>query len=336
MCIFQAKNLIVPLLSGRQFILRVCCFGTFFFILVSSVSQNYFVLLIDRILTGVFQGPLHMCYTYAIEMVSTKQRSTAALFLFVSQFIGCCFATTMGFLIIPNDNLGWQWYQVIKALPFCLGWILISLLPESPRYLLTSGKAEEALNVIQFLNPSENHNLKLKPLLAENRGSYRSLLNSPTCVKTLLALVIVTSMVRLDKTATGLLLLESLQIPERDGACFFISGYYDVEISCERLKHEDYVFYTIFASSYAVAALISKPMADFFGRRISLQILGIVSTAQLSMFVFCKPDLIQTFLAVSCRAFLSAASMICYLFINESFPTATRTLCFGMSCFSLN
>ena len=181
----------VPLLSGRQFILRMCCFGTFILILTSSVSQNYSVLVIDRILTGVFQGPLHMCYTYAIEMVSTKQRSTAALFLFVSQFIGCCFATTMGFLIIPNDNLGWQVYQVIMSLPFCLGFILICLLPESPRYLLTSGKHEEALKVIQFFNPSENHNVKLKPVLAETRGSFQALFSNPTCIKTLLALVIV-------------------------------------------------------------------------------------------------------------------------------------------------
>ena len=311
-----------------------CCFFTLVLLIVSMFTRDYILFSICRFTMGLFYGPLHLCYTYATELVSTKHRSTAVLFLFSAQSVGAFFATSMGLLVIPNEHLGWQFYLAVVSIPFFLGFVILSVLPETPRFFLTSGRSKQALAVIQCLNPTTNHLVKLKPVVSGSRGSFREIFKDPETVKTLISLLISTSMIRMTKVAVGLLFVESLQIPEAEDDCILVSGYYDVHIRCERLKYEDYGLVVILACSYAIAAVLSKPMADFFGRRNSLLLLGIISEVQFSMFFFCKPDLLQTLLALSCRSLLSASLMVSYLFINESFPTSTRALSFGIVLFS--
>ena len=297
-------------------------------------AKDYISFSICIFTMGLFYGPLHLCYTYATELVSTKHRSTAVLFLFSAQSVGAFFATSMGLLVIPNEKLGWQIYQALVSIPFFLGFVILAVLPETPRFFITSGKPKEALEVIQCLNPTKNLLVKLKPVASVSRGSFREIFKDLENVKSLLALLVSTSMIRMAKAAVGLLFVESLQIPEAEDGCILVSGNHDVQIRCERLKYEDYGLVVILACSFVIAAMLSKPMADFFGRRKSLLLLGAISVVQLSMFFFCKPDLLQTILALSCRSILSASLMVSYLFINESFPTSTRALSFGIVLFS--
>ena len=250
----------------------------------------------------------------------------------MSQAIGTFLGAKLGLLLIPNENLGWMYYQGIISFLFLLGFIFLFFVPETPRFLHTSGKSEKALNVIRKFNPSPNHFVVLQPVTLEDRGSVEVLVKHPFCLKTLLVMLVVTSMIRMDKHAVGLLFLESLQSPETSD-CVFVSGYDHKAKSCKRLTTKDYSLDIFLSSSHVIGALVSKTMADIFGRRKSLLIFGFVTVLQFSFFFFCKPDLVQTLLAVSCRSVITSALMICFVYINELFPTSLRGMAYGTILF---
>ena len=315
--------------SGRRFTLLTCSLLTSILLFVSVFSPDYILFFIFRFVTGLFFSGLYVTYTYASEVVSTHYRTRASLFLFLSQATGAYLGAFVAMLIIPNENLGWEYYQVFISTLFFLSFILLLFVPETPRFLLTSGNCTQALAVIQRFNSDCNLLVTLRPVISQDRGSLRVLINDASCVKTLLGMMIVTSMVRLDKYAVGLLFLENLQNPNAEN-CVLVSRYHHVNIGCGRLSTKDYELYVIMSCSNLIAALLSKSMADLFGRRKTLLIFGFLTVIQLSIFFFCKPDLVHTFLALSTRSLITTSQMISFVCINELFPTSLRGLCYGI------
>lgn len=49
------------------------------------------------------------------------------------------------------NSLGWRWFIIIVSLPIIPSIILLLILPESPRYLIVSGKQKEAKEAIKFM-----------------------------------------------------------------------------------------------------------------------------------------------------------------------------------------
>jgi len=79
--------------------------------------------------------------------------------------VGTVLEAGLAWLILPT--LGWRWLLVISALPLLLVLLGLLLLPESPRYLLSAGKADRALEILREI-ARENGNFlpegTLKPL----------------------------------------------------------------------------------------------------------------------------------------------------------------------------
>lgn len=87
-------------------------------------------------------GEIPIMASYIGEFAASKRRGRFALGYQMLFTIGLLFAGLAGVFVVPN--LGWQWMFIIGALPAVIALPLRWLLPESPRWLASRGRSEEA------------------------------------------------------------------------------------------------------------------------------------------------------------------------------------------------
>jgi putative MFS transporter len=123
-----------------------------FFSLVASVSPGYDVFLSARVLAGAGAGAESAIIApFLSEFVPAARRGwfVGALAGFFS--FGFVAAALLGRFIVPALPDGWRWAQVVTALPVVMLLWWRRTLPESPRYLLSSGDLPGAERVVADL-----------------------------------------------------------------------------------------------------------------------------------------------------------------------------------------
>ncbi|KAJ9599348.1 hypothetical protein L9F63_010169 [Diploptera punctata] len=133
---------------------------------VSSLSHAYWLFVTLRFLNGFFIcAPSAVVFAYLGEFHSQATRTRAVLFMSVFLSLGGLLSTSQGlaWLLIPKvwtleipwlgiNYSSWRVFIVTGALPsFVAAFMLTFLLPESPKYLFTVGKEQEALNVLRYV-----------------------------------------------------------------------------------------------------------------------------------------------------------------------------------------
>ena len=117
--------------------------------LVAALSFNFEVFLIARIIAGAGAGAESAIIApFLSEFVPSHKRGwfVGALAGFFSfGFVG---AALIGRFVVPVFPEGWRWAQVITFLPIVMLLWWRRSLPESPRYLINVGRAEEAAQVV--------------------------------------------------------------------------------------------------------------------------------------------------------------------------------------------
>ena len=128
--------------------------------------------------------------------------------------------------------------------------------PETPRFLLISGKRKEAATVIQKLDPKVGEKLELSPLTITERGSWRDLTRTLDD-KVLLGLLSITFfLMRLFNLGSPLLYYETLQNPHASESDSIFVKTYNPSKECERLKTADYALATLYTVSQLIGAFI--------------------------------------------------------------------------------
>src|SRR5271170_7409764 len=87
-------------------------------------------------------GEVPVAASYISELTRAKGRGRFVLLYELVFPIGLVSAGLLGSWIVPR--FGWQWMFVIGALPAIVAVVLQRLLPESPRWLATHGRAADA------------------------------------------------------------------------------------------------------------------------------------------------------------------------------------------------
>lgn len=117
------------------------------------VSIDGFVaLLIGRIIVGLGIGLASMTVPLYIAEVSPAAHRGAmvtmnVLFITGGQFVA--YLVAAGFAEVPN---GWRYMLGLSGAPAVVQFIGMCFLPESPRYLLSKGKSQEAYKVLERMN----------------------------------------------------------------------------------------------------------------------------------------------------------------------------------------
>ena len=286
--------------------------------------------LFGLVLTGFGRGASFISFTYPTEIVGCHLRSTASIFIFLASGFGSFLGCVIAMVIIPHHPDSWRLYLAILATMHFVGFLLLFFISETPRYLLVSGKREKAVHVIQTFNLRKNQGVEIRPATAETRGSVLDLWLNSECFKNVVITTLLGFVIATISVGTILLFLESLQNNKAHKDCVLVESL-EFEKLCKTLSADDYMLQSLSSTAMILGALLMKVIADSFGRRNSLLANGHIAIFLTSLFLFCKPKLIQTILSFNARIFLSTARVILGLYANELFPTCLRGVTSGIT-----
>ena len=111
--------------------------------LACAFATGYSTLFAFRFIQGIgLGGEVPLMAAYINEFAKAKGRGRFSLNVQVLFSIGLLVVALVGIYVVPH--WGWQWMFVIGAVPALLAIPLRTLLPESPRWLASQGRFEEA------------------------------------------------------------------------------------------------------------------------------------------------------------------------------------------------
>lgn len=136
---------------GRRFVYQfnLLLFGVF--TILGAFAPNIGLLVACRFIAGLGLGAEQpLCFAYAGEYSPKRIRGRI---LAIIHFVGgaCVWPASTLFVLAFRDHIGWQGVWICFGVGALIVWVLRFTLPESPRYLSTHGRGEEALSVLERL-----------------------------------------------------------------------------------------------------------------------------------------------------------------------------------------
>ncbi|OGE54489.1 hypothetical protein PENARI_c006G02051 [Penicillium arizonense] len=119
-------------------------------VILQSASQNVGMFLASRLILGTgIPFAVSGASQLLAELTYPRERAVITGLFNTSWFIGSIMAAgvTLGTYTMPND-WGWRIPSIVQAAPSILQIIFIWFIPESPRWLLSKDRSEEAFDVL--------------------------------------------------------------------------------------------------------------------------------------------------------------------------------------------
>ncbi|KAI4457434.1 synaptic vesicle glycoprotein 2 [Holotrichia oblita] len=146
---------------GRKKILIIGYLLDAICVIIAGLSQSYEMLLTAKFFTGlIMNGPFAALTTIISEFHCAKYRGKVVMVLGVIYSVGQLIIPALGWLIIPrnmdydllNGNIklhSWNVFILICSIPSIIAFVGHCFLPESPKFLMTVGRNEEALRTFK-------------------------------------------------------------------------------------------------------------------------------------------------------------------------------------------
>ncbi|KAM7500550.1 hypothetical protein LguiA_024964 [Lonicera macranthoides] len=149
---------------GRRIAILIADFLFFVGAIIMASAPNPASLIVGRVFVGLGVGMASMTAPlYISEASPAKIRgalvSTNGFLITGGQFLS--YLINLAFTRAPGT---WRWMLGIAGLPALLQFILMLLLPESPRWLYRKGKHEEAKAILKKIYPAEDVDSEIQAL----------------------------------------------------------------------------------------------------------------------------------------------------------------------------
>lgn len=319
---------------GRRRLFLVTLAVYLIFSVLTAFSWSFFSFALFRFLAGMgIGGEYSAIYSAIDEMIPARVRGQLALFVSGTYWGGAILASLLTVVLLNPEFVdqfyGWRFAFALGAV-LALGVLLVRrYVPESPRWLMTHGKVDEAERVVgeiedevrryterEELPPVEGEPITIEQREAIGFGLIARVMFKMYPVRTVLGLVLMASQAFLYN------------------AIFFTAGL--VLGSFFGVPPGSIPYYLVFfALGNLLGPFLLGPLFDRVGRRPMIS--GCYATAgilmALSGYLFYQ-DVIgaaaQTALWVALFFFASAAASAAYLTVSEVFPMEIRAMAIAL------
>lgn len=149
---------------GRKRTLSILSVGFAVFAVISALSPNIPFMLVTRFLLGIAIGASSVTVpAYIAEIAPPRTRGKLVSFQQLMIATGLLLAYFVGYLFTPSGQ--WRWMIALGAVPAIVMAIGLFRLPESPRWLITKGRRQEATRVLQLVVPAHQVEAEEKGIL---------------------------------------------------------------------------------------------------------------------------------------------------------------------------
>ena len=129
---------------------------------VCALSWNFNALLVFRLIQGIgLGGEVPIAATYINEIVRAKGRGRFFLLYELIFPIGLVGASLLGYWLVPR--FGWRIMFLIGGVPAFLALFVQRILPESPRWLISKGRLDDAERVVEQMERGVSKDVGLLP-----------------------------------------------------------------------------------------------------------------------------------------------------------------------------
>lgn len=149
--------------------------------IASGLATSTTLLLAARILLGLAIGAASVAvpaYIAEIAPAHLRGRLVSVNQLMISSGILISYVT--GYVL--SDSQAWRWMLAVAAVPAVIMLVALPMLPESPRWLLSQGREQEARRLLQRTRPADAVDDEVAEITAamqaESRHTFRDLLSS--------------------------------------------------------------------------------------------------------------------------------------------------------------
>ncbi|WP_316839716.1 sugar porter family MFS transporter [Pedobacter gandavensis] len=316
---------------GRKIVLFIAAFLFFISAIGFAISTDYALLIFFRILAGVGVGVAsNISPLYISEMSPAKNRGSLVtyyqlaltigiLMAYVSNYFLQGHATSSGLINNPSvmDWLFvsevWRGMFLVGVIPAVLFCILIFFVPESPRWLLQNGKAEQAKTILFRIHGAQEGAVELAGMnMAKSQvaGSITALFSGP--VKKVLILVMV--------------LTAMAQFSGINGVIFYGPT---ILKSAGFVTNDALLYQMILGTANVLFTFIAIWKVDSWGRRPLYLTGSLIAAIALALTGICFMLGIKGLALVSCIiaflfAFAFSLGPLKFVVATELFPTAVR------------
>jgi MFS family permease len=315
---------------GRKKLFTITLGIYLLFTVASGLAWDYSSFVTFRFLAGAGIGGEYAAINSAIdELIPARVRGRVALAINGSWWVGTAFAAFFSYEFLQNldESIGWRLGFFLGATLALAIIVIRRFIPESPRWLLTHGRAEEAERVVAEIEEAVR---KQHPVLPEPEGA-------PIVIeqRERLNFIDIARYVVRNYPQRGLLGLALMT-----GQAFLYNAifftYTLVLTEFYGVSEKTAPLYLIpFAVGNFLGPLVLGPLFDIVGRRVMIPSTYIASAALLIITgqLFVHDVLSETSMTVAwCLIFFfaSAGASSAYLTVSELFPLEARAMAISL------
>ena len=281
-----------------------------------AFAQNYDQLFWLRFVEGIgLGGEIPVASAYISEILRAERRGSRFLTYQMIFPIGLLGAGVAGAIVVPR--LGWQWMFIIGAVPAVIALVLRRFCPESPRWLASKGRIDEAGAVLNDIERivSRNGARPLPPIL--------EIKVQPAAAKT-----------RWQELFEGRYLRRTLLVWVMWASTYIIS--YGLQGWIPTLYREVYHLPLQQSLNYAIASplgsvigsVICACLIDRTGRRYwFIGAFFLIAVGLIQLWAFGAATALGMLLGYTfCAMWLGSIAMSIFLYTAELYPTRMRAL----------